>query len=344
MPLSLTITLHVSLFGILEVAEHFRGIDLNFEDTLVPTAGYLNRVPAGDKMKELNSFSKIRQFFISKLFYWGKILILSFLLIPLCSHLSYAERISPKDPKTILVLHTLKGKRPWNLLFNKYLTESLKQSNLGPYKLEIENLDMVEFNDAYHKKTLKSMLEHKYSNPSPDIIIISFSIAHKFVVENNLFPDVPKIIISVVEGGSTDTDNSAVLSASYDFKGNIEHCLTLRPGTKNIYVVAGHSNMDKRYVNKFKNVVEELSDSVSFHYLTDLSVETLLSRVKNLPPDSIVYYVNYTQDDQGKAVISRDLCTQLGKLTNRPVFTFLDLFALETGILGGRVTTIDVLI
>ena len=38
-------TLFVSLFGILEVAGYFSGIDLNFEDTLIPTAGHLNGVP-----------------------------------------------------------------------------------------------------------------------------------------------------------------------------------------------------------------------------------------------------------------------------------------------------------
>ena len=38
-------TLLVSLFGILEVAGHFSGIDLNFEDTLVPITGHLNGVP-----------------------------------------------------------------------------------------------------------------------------------------------------------------------------------------------------------------------------------------------------------------------------------------------------------
>lgn len=41
----LVVTLLVALFGILEVAGHFSGLDLNFEDTLVPAAGNLGGIP-----------------------------------------------------------------------------------------------------------------------------------------------------------------------------------------------------------------------------------------------------------------------------------------------------------
>ena len=44
-------------------------------------------------------------------------------------------------------------------------------------------------------------------------------------------------------------------------------------------------------------------------------------------------------DSQGKTIITRDLHEIVGKKSNRPVFTFLDLTALNTGILGGRVTS-----
>ena len=37
--------------------------------------------------------------------------------------------------KTVLVLHTLKVKRPWNLLFNRYSMEALEQSDLPPPRI-----------------------------------------------------------------------------------------------------------------------------------------------------------------------------------------------------------------
>ena len=43
--ISVIATLFVALFGILEVAGHFSGMDLNFEDTIVPAVGTLDGVP-----------------------------------------------------------------------------------------------------------------------------------------------------------------------------------------------------------------------------------------------------------------------------------------------------------
>ena len=225
------------------------------------------------------------------------------------------------------------------MLFNSYLTESLGQGGLEHYNLEIESLDLLEFNDDYHKETLKRLLEHKYSDPSPDIIILTFNGALVFVEENNLFPGVPKILVSYTGADFAETPDLAVILFSHDFKGNIEHGLTLLPGTKHIYVVAGDSIVDRRSVNSFADAVKGFSDSVSLHYLTGLGVETLLSRVANLPRDSFVYYLSYSQDEQGNIYIARDVCRRVGERANRPVLTFFDIFALKTGILGGRTTT-----
>lgn len=76
--------------------------------------------------------------------------------------------------KQVLVLHTLKVKRPWNLLFNRYFREALEQSGLPPYELEIENLDLLEFGDEAYKEILTKQLKHKYGTSAPDIIVITF--------------------------------------------------------------------------------------------------------------------------------------------------------------------------
>ena len=47
---------------------------------------------------------------------------------------------APEDQprkKRVLVLHTLKVRRPWNLLFNRYFMEALEQSSLPPHEFGI---------------------------------------------------------------------------------------------------------------------------------------------------------------------------------------------------------------
>ncbi len=241
--------------------------------------------------------------------------------------------------KTVLVLHTLKAKRPWNVLFNRYFTEALQENNLSLANFDIENLDLLQFKDANYLETVKKQLEHKYADSAPDIIIITFASTIKFILENDLFPGIPKIFVLPTPSGLDDVPHSVVLPFAFEFKNNIEHALTLLPDTKSIYVVAGNGLMDRRLVSMFRDETKDFGDRVSFHYLDDLNVEELLNRLEQLPDDSFVYYLTYSLDFQGKAVITRDFSKRIGERSNRPVFSWLDLHALNVGILGGRVTT-----
>jgi len=245
------------------------------------------------------------------------------------------------DPsrKKVLVLHTLKIKRPWNVLFNRYFAEALQEINLSLENIEIESLDLLQYKDANYQAMVKRQLEHKYANSAPDIIIITFASTIEFILENNIFPDIPKIFILPTASGFEEIPNSVTLPFAYEFKKNIEHALTLLPDTKSIYVVAGNGLMDKRLVSEFHNDTKEFRNRVSINYLDDLNVEELLRRIEHLPDDSFIYYLTYSLDFQGDAVITRDFSKRIAEHSNRPVFSWLDLHLLGIGILGGRVTT-----
>jgi len=249
---------------------------------------------------------------------------------------------TPEDQvrrKKVLVVHALKIKRPWNVLFNRYFAEALQEINLSLENIEIESLDLLQFKDANYQEIVKKQLEHKYANSAPDIIIITFASTIEFILENNLFPDIPKIFILPTPSGFEELPNSVTLPFAYEFKKNIEHALTLLPDTKSIYVVAGNGLMDKRLVSEFHNETKEFGNRVSINYLDDLNVEELLRHIEHLPDDSFIYYLTYSLDFQGKAVITRDFTKRIAEHSNRPVFSWLDLHALGNGILGGRVTT-----
>jgi hypothetical protein len=265
--------------------------------------------------------------------------LLTILLTIFCCCGAQANDFTHSIKPTILVLHSLKAKQPWTLLFNRYFSEALENSKLPSYKLEIECLDLLEFSDQEHKEILKKLLDHRYGEVTTDILVVTFDPAVHFVEETNLFPDAPRIVVLPSESTATHMANAVMLPFADDFKGNIEHCLDLLPDTKEIYVVAGNALFDKRTTEKFKNDTKDLRKRVSFQYLVGLGVEETMARVKELPPHSLVYYLSYTLDSNGKTVVARDFSTLLGQNANRPVMTYFDLFALNTHILGGRTTT-----
>jgi len=276
---------------------------------------------------------------ISRLRIFRVVSIFLFFLIALGSQVSFAQEVTSKRNKTVLVLHTLKVKRPWNVLFNRYFVEALRENDLTLANVEIENLDLLQFKDANYRQIVKKQLKHKYANSTPDIIIITFASTIQFVLENDLFPGIPKIFVLPTPSDLDKIPDSVILPFAFEFKNNIAHALTLLPGTKRIYVVAGNGLMDRRLVSLFHNETQEFENRISFHYLDDLNVEELLRRLEHLPDDSFVYYLTYSLDFQGKTVITRDFSQRIGEQSNRPVFSWLDLHALGIGILGGRVTT-----
>jgi signal transduction histidine kinase/DNA-binding NarL/FixJ family response regulator len=239
----------------------------------------------------------------------------------------------------VLVLHTLKAKRPWNVLFNRYFMDALQDVNFSLENVEIEHLDLLEFHDASYQELVKRQLLHKYQDINPDLIIVTFASTIKFVHEHGLFPGVPKIFVLPTPSGFEQIPDSMILPFAFEFRKNIEHALDLLPDTKKIYLVAGNGTMDKRLISLFKNETRGLEERVSFHDLTDLNVDELLERAESLPEDSFIYYLTYSLDFNGKSVITRDFSKLIGERANRPVLSWLDLHALDIGILGGRVTT-----
>jgi signal transduction histidine kinase/CheY-like chemotaxis protein len=239
----------------------------------------------------------------------------------------------------VLVLHTLKAKRPWNVLFNRYFMDALQDVNFSLENVEIEHLDLLEFHDASYQELVKRQLLHKYQDINPDLIIVTFASTIKFVHEHGLFPGVPKIFVLPTPSGFEQIPDSVILPFAFEFRKNIEHALDLLPDTKKIYLVAGNGTMDKRLISLFKNETRGLEERVSFHDLTDLNVDELLERAESLPEDSFIYYLTYSLDFNGKSVITRDFSKLIGERANRPVLSWLDLHALDIGILGGRVTT-----
>ncbi len=250
-----------------------------------------------------------------------------------------AQAFPHSKKPSILVLHSLKARQPWTLLFNRYLAEKLEHSKLSSYKLEIECLDLLEFNTKEHKAILKELLYYRYGKLTPDILLVTFDPAVHFVEMANLFPEASRVVVLPSESAATHMANAVTLPFAYDFKGNIEHCLDLLPDTKEIYVVAGNALLDKRTAKKFRDDTKDLQKRVSFQYLVGLSVEETLAKVRALPPRSLVYYLSYSLDSGGKTVVARDFSTLLGRKANRPVMSYFDLFSLNTHILGGRTTT-----
>jgi PAS domain S-box-containing protein len=271
------------------------------------------------------------------------LIIFLLIIIPLGNRFVFAQG-SIRSAKKILVLLSLEANRPIQVLFSSTFRQEMNRRSSHPYEVNYENLDLARFRDKTYKDNLKEIIDQKYSVHQPDIIIIFLLHAAGFVAEYNLFPGIPKIYITpqlTTKRKAQLANNSVFGSFGFDFRGNIKHSLELFPDTRKMVVISGNGISDKGFENTFKRGSKEFMSQVAFEYIRGLEVEKLLSRVENLPDRSLIYYLTYSEDTLGRRINAVKFAEQLGQRANRPVFGFMDLLVINTGILGGRITSVE---
>jgi len=111
--------------------------------------------------------------------------------------------------------------------------------------------------------------------------------------------------------------------------------LRLLPGTKHVVVTGGMGKFDYRWEVIAKQSFHHYESKLDFMYLTDLTMPTLLERLRNLPNNTIVYHTAITQDAAGEHFIdSADAVPLVASAANAPVFVMDDV-DLRGGTVGG---------
>ena len=80
---------------------------------------------------------------------------------------------------------------------------------------------------------------------------------------------------------------------------------------------------------------------VDITYLTDLSMNQLQKRLKQLPDHSIVLFLTYFKDAQGREFLnSAEALPMIEAASNAPVFGVVDLYV-GRGVVGGFVVSVE---
>src|SRR5262249_52373563 len=113
--------------------------------------------------------------------------------------------------------------------------------------------------------------------------------------------------------------------------------LNLHPGTKQVFIVSGTLERDKRYEEMGREQIQGYESNVSITYLTDLSPHELIDKMKSLPDRSIVLYVfHQAYDEQGKLLETGDVLRLIATSAPVPIYGMVS-WQVGNGIVGGQV-------
>jgi hypothetical protein len=156
------------------------------------------------------------------------------------------------------------------------------------------------------------------------VVIAVFDPGLKFVLDHrdSLFPNVPVVFCSAhfyrVSGVQLPSDFTGVTyDLSYD--ETLDLAKRLRPGTRNVAVVSGSSDFGKAMLMEARSVLAEHSE-FEFSFLTGVSVEETVDEVARLPEDSIVLFLVYVRDPQGRLHYANDVLSEVSAIAPVPTF------------------------
>ena len=121
----------------------------------------------------------------------------------------------------------------------------------------------------------------------------------------------------------------------------VEAALGLLPETRHLFVVGGQSDYDRRLTALVKTDLISYENKLDVTYLTDLPMSKLQERMRHLPDHSIVLYLSFFKDAQGREFLNiAEALPMIAGAANAPVFGIADT-QLGHGIVGGFVVSFE---
>jgi len=239
----------------------------------------------------------------------------------------------------ILVLHAYNYGFSWTDNISHGIQTALDK-NAAEIELIFEFLDTRRvFSESYFKK-LQGLFALKYADKAIDVIICSDDHALNFVIDYDLFKDVPLVFCSVsgFDPEKASHREFTGLKEAIDIEESLKVALQQNPGTKNVAVITDLTKTGKALKKKAFQVFQRYGDRLSFQYLEDLTVEDLMERVAQLPDDTIIFLFIFSRDKAGRVFSHERNLSLLRKHASVPIYAVWE-FYLGYGIIGGKLTS-----
>jgi PAS domain S-box-containing protein len=192
---------------------------------------------------------------------------------------------------------------------------------------------------------LRDYIRGKYAGERIDAVLVVAHPALDFVLRHRkaLFPTSPIVYLGA------KTWDTHVRSTGAGLTGLVSHghyghtlrlALTLHPTTKRVFVVARAPVFSLR--DLMAPELRSVSPGVELTFFERGSVADLLAAVKTLDKDTLVFYVRYSQENEGPVLFPPEISEMVAKASPVPVYTS-STSGIGSGAVGGAVYDLQAL-
>ena len=273
----------------------------------------------------------------------GSIWLGVLLLIAVALSLPGGQARAADAPRRVLILHAHNFTFPATTIISEALRKRLLEQS--PRRLEIEGdfLDLARRPEPAHALRMANFLREKYAGVRFDVVVMIGITGAPFLIEyrDMIAPGVPVVFSDVTratyEALRLPPDITAVIN-EIDLGKTLELAERLQPGVRRLVVISGSDSVDGRWRETARKAIEAHNPKLEAAYWFDIPYDKLLADVSRLPSDTIVMYLTFFSDSEGKRLIPKDVAAAIAKASSAPVYGFFETY-LGTGIVGGYTDT-----
>jgi len=245
------------------------------------------------------------------------------------------------ETRRVLVISELGISAPAVAAVVRDLDVALQADATFHIEFHSEYLETALFPDQASQADIRAWLIQKYQLRIPDVIIAVGPTPTKFMAaaHERFFPGIPIVFCCTTEQQADYPKLDAHFTGrwlDFDTDRTLEAAILLLPKTKHVVVVGGTSEFD-RHIEDLVVKTERRHEALQFTYLTNLPMETVFERVKQLSEHTIILYTSVSADAAGRSYNPNpELVRRLAVGANAPVFTLADTLVGQ-GAVGGYI-------
>src|SRR5882757_5203729 len=249
------------------------------------------------------------------------------------------------EPKRVLLLHAFNFSFPATNEIAEAARKRLLELSPQAVEIEAEFLDLARNTDAAHELRAASFIRDKYGQRPPDLVMTLGSAALPFALKHrDIFaPNVPIVFASIsaqTYAALRPPREVTGIITGFDLAKTLSLAERLQPAARRLFVVAGSSEVDRRWQSTARQILEAYPRKFETTYLFELPYSQLVAELSKAPGDAIVILLTVFADSEGKTFVPAQVAADLSALSPAPVYGPYDTF-IGKGSVGGFVETFE---
>ncbi len=256
------------------------------------------------------------------------------------------SQVKSDKQKKVLVLELMRRNDTSTLTIDRTYQQVLNEGLAGQLDYYSETVDLARFGGDDYQGALRDFFRQKYNGINFDLIVATTADLKNFLVRYGaeIFPNTPVVFSAsddVLENNPATPPNFTGIGYETNLRGTLDVIRRLQPDVRRVIVVSGSSKaVDQWHEARARRQFKDFSGPLEFTYWNGLAMGELKRRLSTLTPDTVVYFIMFTEDAAGERFTATSVLDQISAVTSVPIYTWYDGY-LGHGVVGGRLASTE---